>query len=189
MMSRILCEISFLQYVPRPWTALKTSMKNDGAKNLDKIPSAAFIIIGLFAAAMSTSDSQLFAMGNEIKGLLGLKEEDNLRPIRLVILLFALSALVFSLVSSDELVLLARLSFSGTALMGPMILLGVFSQRPQGIAMIVLSMLALLIFILSNLGWFPKQILSSRTDLFLMIVLGIAALLNFLVNKSKSDKS
>ena len=149
---------------------------------------AAFIIIGLFAAAMSTSDSQLFAMGNEIKGLLGLKEEDNLRPIRLVILLFALSALVFSLVSSDELVLLARLSFSGTALMGPMILLGVFSQRPQGIAMIVLSMLALLIFILSNLGWFPKQILSSRTDLFLMIVLGIAALLNFLVNKSKSDK-
>ena len=47
MMSRILCEISFLQYVPRPWTALKTSMKNDGAKNLDKIPSAAFIIIGL----------------------------------------------------------------------------------------------------------------------------------------------
>jgi SSS family solute:Na+ symporter len=149
---------------------------------------AAFIIIGLFAAAMSTSDSQLFAMGNEIKGLLGLKEEDNLRPIRLVILLFALSALVFSLVSSDELVLLARLSFSGTALMGPMIMLGVFSQRPQGIAMIVLSMLALLIFILSNLGWFPKQILSSRTDLFLMIVLGIAALLNFLVNKSKSDK-
>ena len=149
---------------------------------------AAFIIIGLFAAAMSTSDSQLFAMGNEIKGLLGLKEEDNLRPIRLVILLFALSALVFSLVSSDELVLLARLSFSGTALMGPMILLGVFSQRPQGIAMIVLSMLSLLIFILSNLGWFPKQILSSRTDLFLMIVLGIAALLNFLVNKSKSDK-
>ena len=46
-MSRILCEISFLQYVARPWTAFKTSMKNDGAKNLDKIPSAAFIIIGL----------------------------------------------------------------------------------------------------------------------------------------------
>ena len=92
---------------------------------------AALIIIGLFAAAMSTSDSQLFAMGNEIKGLLRLKENDNLRPIRLVILLFAISALIFSLLSSDELVLLARLSFSGTALMGPMILLGIFSQKPQ----------------------------------------------------------
>jgi SSS family solute:Na+ symporter len=150
---------------------------------------AAFIIIGLFAAAMSTSDSQLFAMGNEIKGLLGLKEDDNLRPIRLVILLFALSALIFSLLSSDELVLLARLSFSGTALMGPMIILGIFSKRPQGFAMILLSFLALLIFILSNLGWFPIQILSFRTDLLLMILLGVAALINFLIIDRRPDKS
>ena len=149
---------------------------------------AALIIIGLFAAAMSTSDSQLFAMGNEIKGLLGLKEDDNLRPVRFVILLFALSALIFSLLSSDELVLLARLSFSGTALMGPMIMLGVFSNRPQGFAMILLSFLALLIFILSNLGWFPKQILSFRTDLLLMILLGVAALINFLIIDRKSFK-
>ena len=148
---------------------------------------AAFIIIGLFAAAMSTSDSQLFAMGNEIRGLLGLKEDDNLRPIRLVILLFALSALVFSLVSSDELVLLARLSFSGTALMGPMILLGVFSQKPQGLTMVVLSMVALLIFILSNLGWFPNNIMTFRTDLFLMVVLGVAALINFLILNGKIE--
>ena len=147
---------------------------------------AAFIIIGLFAAAMSTSDSQLFAMGNEIKGLLGLKEDDNLRPIRSVILLFALSALVFSLLSSDELVLLARLSFSGTALMGPMIMLGIFSKRPQGVAIIVLSALALFIFILSNLGWFPKHIFSLRTDLFLMIALGFAAIANFFILKPKS---
>jgi len=149
---------------------------------------AALIIIGLFAAAMSTSDSQLFAMGNEIKGLLGLKEDDNLRPVRFVILLFALSSLIFSLLSSDELVLLARLSFSGTALMGPMIILGVFSNRPQGFAMILLSFLALLIFILSNLGWFPKQILSFRTDLLLMILLGVAALINFLIIDRRSFK-
>ena len=145
---------------------------------------AAFIIIGLFAAAMSTSDSQLFAMGNEIRGLLGLKEDDNLRPVRLVIFFFALSALIFSLVSSDELVLLARLSFSGTAMMGPMIILGIFSSRPSGITMIILSLLALLIFILSNLGWFPKHILSLKTDLFLMIILGLAGLINyFYINK------
>ena len=145
---------------------------------------AAFIIIGLFAAAMSTSDSQLFAMGNEIRGLLGLKEDDNLRPVRLVIFFFALSALIFSLVSSDELVLLARLSFSGTALMGPMIILGIFSSRPSGTTMIILSLLALLIFILSNLGWFPKHILSLKTDLFLMIILGLAGLINyFYINK------
>ena len=147
---------------------------------------AAFIIIGLFAAAMSTSDSQLFAMGNEIRGLLGLKEDDNLRPVRLVIFFFALSALIFSLVSSDELVLLARLSFSGTALMGPMIILGIFSNRPSGITMIILSLLALLIFILSNLGWFPKHILSLKTDLFLMIILGLAGLINYFYINKKS---
>ena len=62
---------------------------------------AALIIIGLFAAAMSTSDSQLFAMGNEIKGLLRLKENDNLRPIRLVILVCNIS-INFSLLSSDS---------------------------------------------------------------------------------------
>ena len=144
---------------------------------------AALIIIGLFAAAMSTSDSQLFAMGNEIKGLLRLKENDNLRPIRLVILLFAISALIFSLLSSDELVLLARLSFSGTALMGPMILLGIFSQKPQGFTMIFLSSIGLLIFILSNLNLFPKEIFSLRTDLFLMLFLGFCALVNYYLYK------
>ena len=144
---------------------------------------AALIIIGLFAAAMSTSDSQLFAMGNEIKGLLRLEENDNLRPIRLVILLFAISALIFSLLSSDELVLLARLSFSGTALMGPMILLGIFSQKPQGFTMIFLSSIGLLIFISSNLNLFPKEIFSLRTDLFLMLFLGFCALVNYYLYK------
>ena len=115
-----------------------------------------------------------------------MKEDDNLLPIKFVIFLFALSALVFSLLSSDELVLLARLSFSGTALMGPMIMLGIFSKRPQGVSIIVLSALALFIFILSNLGWFPKQITSIRTDLFLMIVLGVAAIVNFSILRSKS---
>ena len=112
-----------------------------------------------------------------------LKENDNLRPIRLVILLFAISALIFSLLSSDELVLLARLSFSGTALMGPMILLGIFSQKPQGFTMIFLSIIGLLIFILSNLNLFPKEIFSLRTDLFLMLFLGFSALVNYYLYK------
>ena len=52
--------------------------------------------------------------------------------------------------------------------------------------MIVLSMIALLIFILSHLGWFPHQILSFRTDLFLMVILGISALINYLAFKEKA---
>ena len=80
---------------------------------------------------------QLFAMGNEIKGLLRLKENDNLRPIRLVILLFAISALIFSLLSSDELVLL-RLVFWHCPY-GPNDFTGDFSLKPQGFTMIFLS--------------------------------------------------
>ena len=144
---------------------------------------AALIIIGLFAAAMSTSDSQLFAMGNEIKGLLRLKENDNLRPIRLVILLFAISALIFFSIKFRRVSTFSAIKFSGTALMGPMILLGIFSQKPQGFTMIFLSSIGLLIFILSNLNLFPKEIFSLRTDLFLMLFLGFCALVNYYLYK------
>lgn len=145
---------------------------------------ASLTIIGLFAAAMSTSDSQLFAMGNEVRGLMKLKETDSLRPIRWFILLFAVSALVFSLVSSDELVLLARLSFSGTATMGPLIILGILADKPQGKFMIWISLLGLLVFILTQLNLFPQKIGALRMDLFIMIFLSIAAFVNYLYKKN-----
>ena len=144
---------------------------------------AAVTIIGLFAAAMSTSDSQLFAMGNEFRGLIGSKGENNLTPIRIAIFVFAAAALLFSLVSSNELVLLARLSFSGTGIMGPMIILGILAKKPQGSFMIGLSAVALVIFIVSQLGWIPQQIFNMRLDLLLMILLSLGALINYYVKK------
>lgn len=147
---------------------------------------ASLTIIGLFAAAMSTSDSQLFAMGNEVRGLMKLKENDSLRPIRIFILLFALSALLFSLISSDELVLLARLSFSGTALMGPLIILGILANKPQGKFMIWMSLFALIVFILTQLNLLPQKIGLLRMDLLLMIVLSIAAFANYYIKKNEA---
>jgi len=144
---------------------------------------AAVTIIGLLAAAMSTSDSQLFAMGNEFRGLIGSKGENNLTPIRIAIFVFAAAALLFSLVSSNELVLLARLSFSGTGIMGPMIILGILAKKPQGSFMIGLSAVALVIFIVSQLGWIPQQIFNMRLDLLLMILLSLGALINYYVKK------
>jgi SSS family solute:Na+ symporter len=145
------------------------------------IASAA--VIGLFAAAMSTSDSQLFALGNELRGLISKKESDSLTPVRLAIISFALAALVFSLLSSDELVLLARVSFAGTAMMGPLIILGIFSRKPMGIMMIVASGMALLTFILSQASLIPAMVGPLRMDLFLMILLTCLALVNFLLRK------
>jgi SSS family solute:Na+ symporter len=145
------------------------------------IASAA--IIGLFAAAMSTSDSQLFALGNELRGLIHGKGNDTLLPIRISIVFFALAALIFSLLSSDQLVLLARISFAGTAMMGPLVILGIFSKKPQGGFMIVISGIALLVFILSQAGILPEMAGPLRLDLFLMILLSICAAGNYLVKR------
>jgi len=148
------------------------------------IASAA--IIGLFAAAMSTSDSQLFALGNELRGLISKSENDSLKPIRLAIISFALAALVFSLLSSDQLVLLARVSFAGTAMMGPLVILGIFSRKPQGIFMIVVSGLGLLAFILSQAGVLPGTLGPLRMDLCLMILLTTCALSNYLIKNASN---
>lgn len=148
------------------------------------IASAA--IIGLFAAAMSTSDSQLFALGNELRGLLGHKGSDSLLPIRIAIISFAAAALLFSLFSSDQLVLLARISFAGTAIMGPLVILGVFSKKPMGMFMIVMSGGGLLAFILSQAGILPSTVGVLRMDLFLMIVLTICAFLNYFAKTNLS---
>ena len=143
------------------------------------IASAA--IIGLFAAAMSTSDSQLFALGNELRGLLGHKGSDSLLPIRLAIILFAIAALLFSLFSSDQLVLLARISFAGTAMMGPLVILGILSKKPMGTFMIIISGMGLVAFILSQAGILPACVGPFRMDLFLMMVLSVWAIGNYLV--------
>ncbi|PIF05539.1 MAG: sodium:solute symporter [Draconibacterium sp.] len=142
---------------------------------------AAAAIIGLFAAAMSTSDSQLFALGNEVRGLLGKRGSHSLLPIRIAVIAFAIAALIFSLVSSDQLVLLARISFAGTAIMGPLVILAILSDRPQGWFMIAVSAAGLLIFILSQVKILPAQIGSKRMDLVLMVTLAILALGNYLV--------
>jgi SSS family solute:Na+ symporter len=122
-------------------------------------------------------------MGNEVRGLMKLKESDSLRPIRLFILLFAISALLFSLISSDELVLLARLSFSGTAIMGPLIILGILANKPQGMFMVWISLLGLIVFILTQLNLFPQKIGLLRMDLLIMIVLSLGAFGNYLLKK------
>lgn len=146
---------------------------------------AAAAIIGLFAAAMSTSDSQLFAMGNELRGLLGKTGSDSLLPIRIAIVSFAIAALLFSLFSSDQLVLLARISFAGTAMMGPLVIFGILSEKPQGWFMVVMSGLGLAAFILAQIGVLPQMVGPLRMDLFLMIVLTICGFANYWVKYKK----
>jgi solute:Na+ symporter, SSS family len=103
--------------------------------------------------------------------------------VRIAIILFAVAALVFSLFTSDQLVLLARVSFAGTAMMGPLIILAILSDRPQGWFMIMMTGIGLVVFILSLSRVIPENIGSIRMDLFLMTTLAMCAAGNYVANR------
>ena len=148
---------------------------------------AALAIIGLVAAALSTSDSQIFALGTEFRALLSGDDRKLMIRTRLAIICFGVAALVFSILSSDELVLLARVSFAGTALMAPMIFAAVFSKRKPGVVIPLVTVAALVLFILSLLGWIPDQFWNIRLDLMLLVFLGVfSAVVSIYNNRSET---
>ncbi|MEZ4896567.1 MAG: hypothetical protein R2806_07020 [Saprospiraceae bacterium] len=144
----------------------------------DQLPLiGVLVLLGLIAAAMSTADSQIFGLGAEIRSLLGGEDQQALRTTRGAIFLFAVICLLFSLFSPDELVLLARLSFTGTALMAPMIFLGIFTRNAAKHRwMPWITLVAILAFILSSFGILPTKFGLIRTDLLLLFTLGFLAL-------------
>ncbi len=136
---------------------------------------AALGLIGLIAAAISTSDSQIFALGSELRSLLNVK--DDVKAIfisRIFIFIFGVLALVFSIISTEHLVLLARTSFAGTAMMAPMILVGILSTKRPSPFIPVVTILALATYILSKIGVFAAKIWMLEIESFLFLSLAMA---------------
>lgn len=133
---------------------------------------AAAVAIGLIAAAMSTADSQIFALGTELRSLLSGDEQQVMKLTKLAIVFFALAGLVVAILSGNQLVLLARVSFAGTALMAPFVLAAILTRRPPGVEIIVATGAGLLIFLCSVLGLIPEVIGPIRLDLLLLLSLG-----------------
>ncbi len=144
---------------------------------------AAVTIIGLIAAALSTSDSQIFALGTELRSLLLHHDANVMLLTRLAIAFFALASLVFSIVSSDQLVLLARVSFAGTALLGPMVMLAILTPKPPGREILIGTAIGVILLVASLLGSIPEVILGLRLDLLLMMALSLVALCSWWVRK------
>jgi len=145
---------------------------------------AALVLIGLIAAAISTADSQIFALGGETRSLLKGEDKKMIDIARVSIVVFAVLALIFALLSSDELVLLARTSFAGTALLAPMIFSGLFYKKAKRLGYLpILTLVAIVILILSQLNILGKTILGIRMDLFLLGVLAIISVVGILVNR------
>jgi len=147
---------------------------------------AALGLVGLIAAAISTSDSQIFALGSELRSLLHLDDKKAVSITRVFIVIFGLLALIFSIVSTEHLVLLARTSFTGTAMMAPMILVGILSSKNLSSLMPLMTLAALLIFILAKLGAAPAKIGMLEMEIVLFIGLALAAFLEvILLGKKK----
>lgn len=136
---------------------------------------AAIVSIGLIAAAMSTADSQIFALGTELRSLLSGTERAVMLRTKLAILFFALAALVFSIFSGDQLVLLARVGFAGTSLLGPLVLAAVLAERPPGFEIVVATAAGLFLFLASLAGLIPDTVGPVRLDLLLFVALSLFA--------------
>lgn len=143
----------------------------------------ALAIVGLIAAAMSTADSQLFALGTEFKSGFSFKRAKPVTEVKIVIFVFAVLAFILALVSNDQLVMLARVSFGGTALIAPMVLAAIVKKQKPGIEIPVISLGALLLFSLFNLGLLTPQIIGFRADLFLLLFVSACVTISHLVRR------
>lgn len=147
---------------------------------------AALGLVGLIAAAISTSDSQIFALGSELRSLLSIADKKAVAITRIFIFVFAILALIFSIVSTEHLVLLARTSFTGTAMMAPMILVGILSAKKLSRLMPLVTLFALIVFILAKTGIVPSKLGSFEIEILLFIGLGLTAFIEVgLLRKSK----
>ena len=147
---------------------------------------AALAVIGLIAAGLSTTNAQIFALGSELRGLMHGDERKVMIKTKVGIFVFSIIALVFSVIISDQLALLARVSFTGTGIMGPMIILGILSDRKISTLMIWSSFIALLVFLLSLAGYMPEMVAGLRLDLLLFVSLSLLAVIFYTTGKKQS---
>ena len=128
----------------------------------------ALAVVGLIAAAMSTADSQLFALESEVSPTI---RTYSFR--KFPILIFAIMAFGLAVLSSSELLLLATVSFAGTSLLAPMILLAVLSKDGEHPPLLipVICGASLLIYLVSLLsGFVPQVIFEYRIELLLLFL-------------------
>jgi SSS family solute:Na+ symporter len=145
---------------------------------------AGLAIVGLFAAVLSTSNAQIFALGSEFRSLLKGEDKYVLLRTKIALFIFAVIVMVFSVTISDELVLLARVSFAGTSMLTPVILIGVLSKKKPGKELLVISAIALFVFLFSVFQLIPENIYGVRVDMGLYIILFISTIISVVVRRT-----
>lgn len=147
-------------------------------------PVAGLAMVGLFAACLSTTNSQIFALGNELRSLLPGEEKKVMFITKIFLFVFSVLVMIFASLMGDQIALLARVSFTGTAMMAPVILAGVIMKGKPGKELLVVSLAALLVFLASMAGIIPSKIGAVQLDILLYIfTFGSTAISVFVRNR------
>jgi SSS family solute:Na+ symporter len=105
---------------------------------------------------------------------------------KISVVIFSIIVLIFSIYMSDELALLARLSFLGTSTMAPVVLSAVIFHKPPKLILIT-SALALMVVLLSILKIIPERIGSWNFDMLLYTVHGGLSTLIMVASSRRQD--
>jgi len=139
---------------------------------------AGLAIIGLFACVLSATNSKIFALGSELRSLLTGSEKQVMIKVKLSLVLFATITFIAAICVSDQLALLSKTSFTGTAMMAPMVLTAVLCKRKPGGEIIVFSAIALVVFILSLATYIPAKIAGLNIELWLFAALTLLSFIS-----------
>lgn len=137
-------------------------------------PIAALAVVGLFAACLSTTNAQIFALGTELRSLLSGEDKKIMRITKLSLLVFSAVVLVFTHLMGDQLALLARVSFTGTSMIAPIVFGALLFKHPPKL-LIITSAFSFFVMLLSVIGVLPNHIGSLRMDFSLYIFHAITA--------------
>lgn len=153
----------------------------------------ALFIVGVLAAAMSTADSQLMAIGTEWSS--AMTEQDiQKHPSAKVLVksigaVVALVALALAQTSFKSLILFSINSFIGTSLLLPIVLATAVRSQAHRWLLIISSVVAVAIFLPVVLGILPKMIMGLRIELILYAVQGCLLAWVWLSKKSSGETS
>lgn len=151
----------------------------------DQLPFvAALAVVGLFAACLSTTNAQIFALGTELRSLINSgTDQSKMRITKIALAVFTLIVLIFSSVMSNELALLAKVSFTGTSMVAPVVFGAILYEKPSK-NLLYLSLLCLFVFIASLLNLIPALIVGWRLDILLYVVLAVGFVVSHFQSKN-----
>ncbi len=152
----------------------------------------ALFIVGVLAAAMSTADSQLLAIGTEWSSALIDKDIQHHKTSRFLVkgigTSVALIALVLAQLSFKSLILFSINSFIGTSLLLPIILASIIQSQVWRRILISISVVNVLIFVPVILGFLPRVLMEIRIELWLYLVSGVLMSLAYYQHSKRSIK-